>query len=477
MQTQRLENKLFMSNVIMVMGCTSDAGKSFLCSLLCRYFANKEVSVAPFKAQNMSNNAAVTEQGLEIGRAQYFQALAARQVPHTDFNPVLLKPQADVLSQIVVEGVADRTLNSLDWHSRKDRLWPVVQTCLNRVVTQNDVVVVEGAGSPAEVNLRQSDIVNFEVALAVNADVYLVVDIDKGGAYAHLLGTLMCLSERERALVKGFVLNKFRGDESLLKDANDWIYQQTGIAVKAVIPYIRNTLPEEDNFFHRSATEKKAVSVGLMMYPFASNLDEFDSLAYHDQVALVPIKSVTDFDHIDALILPGSKHVHASWRYLDAQGYAEHIIAFAQSKRPVLGICGGLQLLGEHVYDDQGIEGATFRGLGLLPLYTHFQDIKTTRRRTVRWQQADLTCYEIHQGSTVAVAVVDDFIEPNSGFQQGAVYATYLHGLFENNEFVTWFLALLGVKNQQTQHWYDHLDAELDRLETQLRPRIDALLS
>src|SRR5258708_5602959 len=216
-----------MSKPIMIMGCTSDAGKSFLVTVLCRHFANRGVRVAPFKAQNMSNNAAVTPDGLEIGRAQYVQALAARTIPCTHMNPVLLKPSADMYSQVIVLGKYDPEGSAMPWNERRDRLWPVVQASLRRLLESYDQVVIEGAGSPAEVNLRASDIVNMAVALECQADVYLVADIDRGGAFAHLLGTWSCLEPREQALIKGFVLNKFRGERSLLGNAMDWLQART----------------------------------------------------------------------------------------------------------------------------------------------------------------------------------------------------------------------------------------------------------
>jgi adenosylcobyric acid synthase len=239
---------------IMVMGCTSDAGKSFLVAALCRAYANRGLHVAPFKDQNMSNNAAVTPDGAEIGRAQYLQALAARVTPEARHNPVLLKPSADTFSQVIVMGRYDPVMTAEPWMDRGPRLWPVVRDALNSLIAESDLVVIEGAGSPAEVNLRATDIVNMRVALECGADVYLVADIDRGGAFAHLLGTWMCLEPAERALIRGFVLNKFRGDPALLGNAMDWLEEQTGVPTVAIVPMLRHHLPEEDAFHHAAGT-------------------------------------------------------------------------------------------------------------------------------------------------------------------------------------------------------------------------------
>ena len=237
---------------IMLLGCTSDAGKSFLTAALCRLFANRGRRVAPFKAQNMSNNAAVTPDGLEIGRAQYLQAVAARAVPQARMNPVLLKPSADTYSQVILLGRVAPEISQLPWMDRKDRLWPVVCQALHSLLADYDQVVIEGAGSPAEINLRAGDIVNMAVALECQADCYLVADIDRGGAFAHLLGTFTCLAPDERALIKGFVLNKFRGDQALLSNAMDWLRQRTGVPTVAIVPMLPNRLPEEDTLHHRA---------------------------------------------------------------------------------------------------------------------------------------------------------------------------------------------------------------------------------
>src|SRR6266567_5955240 len=251
------------TNPIMSMGCSSDAGKSFIVTALCRHLANRGVRVAPFKAQNMSNNAAVTPDGAEIGRAQYLQALAARITPQTRMNPVLLKPSADTESQVIVMGRVDPAISAMPWLERPPRLWPIVREALYSLMRDYEQVIIEGGGSPAEINLRTSDIVNMRVARECQADVYLVADIDRGGAFAHLLGTWHCLEPEEQALVKGFIVNKFRGDPALLGNALDWLHERTGIPVVALIPMVRHALPEEDTLHHHASPEPQQINVAL----------------------------------------------------------------------------------------------------------------------------------------------------------------------------------------------------------------------
>src|SRR5690349_21652227 len=301
-----------MRGPVMIMGCTSDAGKSFLVTALCRHFANQGVRVAPFKAQNMSNNAAVTPEGLEIGRAQYAQALAARVTPEARFNPILLKPSADIYSQVIVMGRYDPVITALPWLERKPQLWPIVQRALHGLLAEYDQLIIEGAGSPAEVNLRESDLVNMRVALECQADVYLVADIDRGGAFAHLLGTWHCLMPDEQALIKGFVLNKFRGDPALLGNAMDWLQERTGIPTVAIVPMLRHRLPEEDTLHHRAQPVTGQINLALLAYPYASNLDEFDPLLAEPGVTVTPVRDFAGLADFHALLLPGSKNAAAS---------------------------------------------------------------------------------------------------------------------------------------------------------------------
>lgn len=460
---------------IMLMGCTSDAGKSWIAALLCRRLVQRGVDTAPFKAQNMSNNAAATDDGGEIGRAQYLQAQAAKVAATTDMNPVLIKPHCDTQAQVIVQGKRVEDIHAHAWHERKAILWPAVESSLGRLQSKHQQIVIEGAGSPAEVNLRKSDIVNMEVALACEADVYLVVDIDRGGAYAHLLGTMQCMSEQERALVKGFVINKFRGEQALLDDANRWIEQQTGVPIVAVIPYTANQLPEEDSFKHRHSWRAKQLNVALIAYPFASNLEEFDPLFYQSGINIVPVTRYEALGDFDAVILPGAKQVGVARRFLSDSGLDTEIAQFAASDKPLLGICGGMQLLGGAIRDPYQIEGGDVSGLGLLPIETELTPSKTTEKRQVAWQGHTLEGYEIHVGNSVTTSKAEAYIEEGTGWQQGNIAGTYLHGLFENQVFTQAWLSQLGWSGVASD-WQAHLDQELDRLCGLLESQLDAII-
>ena len=445
----------------MIMGCTSDAGKSLLVAALCRAYADRGLHVAPFKAQNMSNNAAVTPDGAEIGRAQYLQALAARVTPEARHNPVLLKPSADTFSQVIVMGHFDPVMTAAPWMDRGPKLWPVVRDALNSLIAENDLVVIEGAGSPAEVNLRATDIVNMRVALECGADVYLVADIDRGGAFAHLLGTWMCLEPTERALIRGFVLNKFRGDPALLGNAMDWLDEQTGVPTVAIVPMLRHHLPEEDAFHHAAVPVAGDVNIGLVLYPYASNFDEFDPLLYEPGVTVVPVREAGPLDGFDALVLPGSKNTAASLRYLRGSGLDKELGRAVSAGMPIIGVCGGMQLLGRRIEDPLGLEGGDLDGLGLLDVTTTLAADKTTRQVEVPWGGWSLLGYEIHHGRTTAGPLAREHLPGGLGWEQGAVRGVYVHGLFENTAYRQAFLDGLGWHGV-AREWRAHLDAQLD---------------
>jgi len=452
---------------IMIMGCTSDAGKSFLCTALCRYFANRGVRVAPFKAQNMSNNAAVTPDGLEIGRAQYVQAMAARIQPEARMQPVLLKPQGDTQSQVIVLGRYHPTITATPWLARKPLLWQVVRESLHSLLRDFELVVVEGAGSPAEVNLRGSDIVNMQVALEAQADVYLVADIDRGGAFAHLLGTFLCLEPEEQARIKGFILNKFRGDPTLLGNGMDWLQARTGVPTLAVIPMIQHTLPEEDNIavVTPSCDRKAQVRIALITYPYTSNFDDFDPLRYETGVTLVPVRERVPLAEYDAIILPGSKNTAASLRYLLSSGLAAEITRAARQGTMIYGVCGGMQMLGHALHDPGGIESGDMAGLGLLDVTTELMPNKVTCQRRVRWPagSGEVSGYEIHHGVTTAGPRAQPHLAEGLGWQQDNVIGVYLHGIFANTAYRRWWLSSLGWRGT-TQDWWARLDAELNRI-------------
>jgi adenosylcobyric acid synthase len=449
---------------IMILGCTSDAGKSFLVTALCRYLANQGVRVAPFKAQNMSNNAAVTPDGLEMGRAQYLQAVAARINPQARFNPILLKPTGDTNSQVIVLGRYAPEITALPWLERKAQLWPIVRATLHSLLAEYEQLVIEGAGSPAEVNLRASDIVNMRVALECRAAVYVVADIDRGGAFAHLLGTWLCLAPEEQALVKGFVLNRFRGDPALLGNAMDWLQARTGIPTTAIVPMVSHHLPEEDTLRHRGQAAAGSINVALLAYPYASNLDEFDPLIAETGVTVTPVRDMESLAGYHALILPGSKNTVASLRHLRTTGLAAEVERAAQRGTPVLGVCGGMQLLGQAILDPHQLEGGDAPGLGLLDLTTRLEKLKVTRQVEVGWAQGGrLRGYEIHHGVTEAGPRATPYLEDGLGFEHDNVWGVAVHGLFENSTFRQHFLERLGWEGQAGE-WSAALDADLDRV-------------
>jgi adenosylcobyric acid synthase len=438
---------------VMVLGTTSGAGKSWLTTALCRWYARQGLKVAPFKAQNMSNNARVVAGG-EIGSAQYFQALAARAEPEVRMNPLLLKPERDTHSQVVLMGQVDAELSRLPWRGRSERVWPVVARALDALRAENDVVVIEGAGSPAEINLHASDIVNMRVALHAQARCLLVTDIDRGGAFAHLYGTWSLLPGNERALIKGFVLNKFRGDAALLAPAPQMLRNLTGIPTVATLPmWWQHGLPEEDGVFDDRARATGAVTttIAVIAYPRISNLDEFQPLKNVPGVRLVWARSPADAAGADWIILPGSKHTSGDLAWLRAQGLDRAVAAHAARGGAVLGVCGGLQMLGEALIDPHGterIEEGNAPGLGLLPLVTVFEPDKTVRRTQAGFgalaagpwaalSGVHMQGYEIHHGQSSqhpAMPAAHAAMPGGLAWQnaQGNVLGLYLHGLFED---------------------------------------------
>jgi len=471
---------------VMVLGTSSGAGKSWLATALCRHYARQGLRVAPFKAQNMSNNARVV-QGGEIGSAQYFQALAARAEPEVRMNPVLLKPEADTHSQYVLMGRVDPALTALPWRERGERAWPTVRAALHGLIAEHDVVVIEGAGSPAEINLMASDIVNLRVAREANARCLLVTDIDRGGAFAHLYGTWALLPEADRARIRGFVLNKFRGDAALLAPAPEQLQALTGVPTVGVIPMQwRHGLPEEDGVFDDRSNASGAVhtTVAVVAWPRISNLDEFQPLKNVPGVRLQWARSPAELAHLgasDVVVLPGSKSTAADLAWLREQGLDRWVAGHAARGGRVLGVCGGLQVLGEALIDTEGIDGNA-PGLGLLPLVTSFARDKTVRRTDARFaaltgpwaalSQVDVSGYEIHHGQTAphpamaAAGALANEVLPGLAWQNtaGNVLGLYLHGLFEDPRVLQ---ALFGAT-------VPTLDTVFDRLADALAAHLDA---
>jgi adenosylcobyric acid synthase len=449
--------------VLMVVGTASSVGKSTLVAALCRIAARRGLRVAPFKAQNMSTNAAVTPDGGEIGRAQHVQALAARTTPDVRMNPVLLKPKADDHSQVIVMGKYDAATTALPWLERRSRLWPIVQTSLHGLIQDFELVVIEGAGSPAEINLRASDIVNMSVALECQADVYLIADIDRGGAFAHLLGTWQFLEPAERELIRGFVLNKFRGDLSLLGNATELLEERTGIPTVAIVPMRRHAVPEEDAFHYRGQPLPGRINIALLVFPYASNLDEFDPIIHAPGVSVTPIGASASLAGYDAIILPGSTNTAASLGHLRAEQLADEIVRAATVGTTILGVCGGLQMLGHEVRDPTGVEGGDIAGLGVLDVTTTMVAEKVTRRRSIAWGDGSIDGYEIHHGRTEPGTLAEPWLPDGLGWRQGNVIGVYTHGLLDNGPYRQWFLEQLGWHGR-AEDWGVTIDAAIDQI-------------
>lgn len=442
---------------LMVQGTTSDAGKSTLVAGLCRVFSDLNINVAPFKPQNMALNSAVTEDGGEIGRAQALQAVAARVPAIVDFNPVLLKPNSDTGAQVILHGKAISNMEAQNYHDYKKVAMNAVLESHQRLSEQYNVLVVEGAGSPAEINLRENDIANMGYAEAVDCPVIIIADIDKGGVFAHLVGTLALLSESEQERVKGFIINRFRGDIGLLQSGLDWLEEKTGKPVLGVLPYLHAlSLDAEDaisvkNITHENTTENQnLIKINVLLVPHISNHTDFDSLRLNPDIDLQYIRVGHDIPACDLIILPGSKNVIADLAFLKDQGWHEQIKQHCRYGGKVFGICGGYQMLGDKITDPLAIESSVsaIEGLQLLPVTTTLTNNKTLTKVSgnccLNNQTHAVSGYEIHCGETQfnTLASVQHFItfsqHPNGLLHDGVIsednqiIGTYLHGIFDD---------------------------------------------
>ena len=448
-----------LAKVIMVQGTSSHAGKSMLAAALCRIFAQDGLQVAPFKAQNMSLNSFATPDGGEIGRSQAVQAAAAMVAPKVEMNPILLKPEGDRRSQVVVLGRPQAVASAREYYGLKTGLWDTVTSSLHKLRTEYDVVVIEGAGSPAEINLKEHDIVNMRVARHVDAPVLLVGDIERGGVFAQLVGTMVLLDPDEQALVKGHVINKFRGDPSLLTSGLELLRQHTGVPVAGVLPYFFDIhIPEEDSLGlppRVGNDEGVAVDIAVVRLPHIANFDDFDPLRYEPGVQVRFVAQASEFGDPDLIIIPGSKTTVLDLDWLREHGLSECILKSRRNGKGVIGICAGYQMLGTTLLDPDGVESPNpeTRGLGLLPSTTTFLKEKATHQTTGRVVEghgllgacrgAEFTGYEIHMGITTVQGVASPFmLESRSGQpadspegeldKDGLTFGTYLHGLFHN---------------------------------------------
>ncbi|MBI5912426.1 MAG: cobyric acid synthase [Betaproteobacteria bacterium] len=461
----------------MVQGTTSDAGKSTLVAGLCRVLARRGARVAPFKPQNMALNSAVSVDGGEIGRAQALQAQAAGVPPHTDMNPVLLKPNSDIGAQIVIHGKARMDMDARAYHEYKPIALTAVLESYRRLRARYECVLVEGAGSPAEVNLRERDIANMGFAEAVDCPVILVADIDRGGVFAHFLGTLECLSASERVRVRGFVINRFRGDIGLLQPGLEWLERKTGKPVFGVLPYLQGLHLDAEDAIKTEQDEKaqgKRLRIIVPVLPRISNHTDFDVLRAHPQVELQFIGPGMRIPRADLIVLPGSKSVQADLVWLEREGWTVEIRRHLRYGGKLVGICGGMQMLGTRLDDAHGLEGAAGSrpGLGLLDFETRLDPQKRVQqvRGRLTGSGARVAGYEIHLGVSTGPARARAAIELDDGRRDGAlsadgqILATYLHGLFDAPEACAALLAWAGLERPLALDYGALREASIDRL-------------
>ncbi|MGD9176230.1 MAG: cobyric acid synthase [Desulfobacterales bacterium] len=484
------------ASCIAVLGTGSEVGKSILTTALCRVFANRGVRVAPFKAQNMSNNSGVTPEGLEMGRAQIVQAEAARIPPHVDMNPVLLKPTAEIGSQVVLQGSVIETGKTKSSHSGTERLFKAACHALDRLRQEYELIVIEGAGSCAEVNLMPRDFVNFRTAAFADAPVLLVADIDRGGVFAQIIGTLECLEQNQRVRIAGFIINRFRGDIELFKDGIHWIEEKTRKPVFGVLPwYSHIQIESEDSVVienpinvHIKNSQNPVVAV--IRLPHISNFTDFDPLLALDRLDLYFLEKVQALTDFKAVILPGSKNTRFDLNWIHTSGWIQALSDYVSSGGHVLGICGGYQMMGKIVHDPSGLEGhpGSSEGLCLLPIDTTLKAPKTTTLTHFSWDGQPGAGYEIHMGQTTRTAgsplfKITERNQTPCQDEDGCVSAdskiigTYIHGLFDNPAILKAWLDHIGLssiivpssggieaRNRQydllAEHFQKHVDLE-----------------
>ncbi len=516
-----------MAYKIMIQGTMSNSGKSFLAAALCRIFRQDGYRTAPFKSQNMALNSYITGDGLEIGRAQAMQAEAAGIEPTVDMNPILLKPTSQMGSQVIVNGEVRGNMKAMEYYRRKPELVPVIRAAFTRLEEQYDVIVLEGAGSPAEINLRENDIVNMGMAEMADAPVLLVGDIDRGGVFASLYGTVELLKPQERARIKGLVINKFRGDVEILKPGLRMIEERLGIPVVGVIPMEEIDIDDEDSLAERlvnaggvrgaEATKtgggstgqaqggaEPALSVAAVRFPHISNFTDFNILERRAGVAFSYVESAARLGEPDLILLPGTKNTMADLRWLRESGLEAKILRLARERRtPVIGICGGYQMLGLWLHDPEGVEGeagCVMRGMGLLPAETTFAGRKTRTRIAGRlladggmfagYGGSELQGYEIHMGITRQATDGECAARPairladgrTDGMERadGLVFGSYLHGLFDNEALTEALLGRLAAAkgvalaaDGATESVRDYKERQYDRLANLVRRSLD----
>ena len=449
-----------MARCIMVQGTMSGVGKSLLCAALCRILKQDGLRVAPFKSQNMALNSYVTQDGLEMGRAQVMQAQAAGVEPDVRMNPILLKPCSDIGSQVIVNGEVLGQMSAVDYFRYKPRLIPEILTAYNSLACDFDVIVIEGAGSPAEINLRENDIVNMGLAKLVDAPVLLAGDIDRGGVFAQLYGTAALLEPGERERIKGLIINKFRGDVEILRPGLTALEEKTGLSVLGVVPWLRVDVDDEDSLAPslKQTTPHKPLDAAVVRLPHISNFTDFAPLEAHPVIGVRYVQRPDELGRPDLLILPGTKSTIGDLLWLRQSGLETVVKRQSANGTPVLGICGGYQMLGRTLSDPEGTEGdgpQTLRGLGLLPVDTVFEarKVRAQVQGTIlapAFAGAIVDGYEIHTGRTTVQGT--PFCQLDNGQLDGCVsgntYGTYLHGLFDSGEATEALIRLLCKRKE-----------------------------
>ena len=439
-----------MAKAIMIQGTMSHAGKSLLAAGLCRIFQQDGYRVAPFKSQNMALNSYITEEGLEMGRAQVMQAECCKIPPSVKMNPILLKPTNDVGSQVIVNGEVLGTMSARDYFSYKKRLIPEIMKAYDALAAENDIIVIEGAGSPAEINLKQDDIVNMGMAKLAKAPVLLVGDIDRGGVFAQLIGTVMLLEEDEKEMVKGLIINKFRGDKTILDPGIEMLEERAGISVVGVAPYMRLQVEAEDSLTERFSKDQEIglIDLAVIRLPRISNFTDFNPFEAIPGVTVRYVETVHELKHPDVIFLPGTKNTIEDLRWLRQSGLEAAILKHAAEGKVVFGICGGYQMLGERISDPSGVEsGGEIRGLGLLPMETVFEQEKTRTRISGTFLETGgilralsgqpFEGYEIHMGTSAWKEGAAPLIQVDgkaAGTCHGNIYGSYVHGIFDRSE-------------------------------------------
>ncbi|MFR8563719.1 MAG: cobyric acid synthase [Blautia sp.] len=457
-----------MAKAIMVQGTMSNAGKSLLAAGLCRIFKQDGYKVAPFKSQNMALNSFITEEGLEMGRAQVMQAEAAGIAPSVLMNPILLKPTNDVGSQVIVNGEVLGTMSARDYFRYKKKLVPDIMKAYETLAAENDIIVIEGAGSPAEINLKEEDIVNMGMAKMAKAPVLLVGDIDRGGVFAQLIGTVQLLEEEERDMVKGLIINKFRGDKTILEPGVKMLEEKSGISVVGVAPYMQIQVEDEDSLTERFDKNQEIgqIDIAVIRTPRISNFTDFNPFESIPGVSLRYVKTPGELGNPDLILLPGTKNTMGDLKWLRESGMEARILKEASRGTLIFGICGGYQMLGETLSDPYGVEeGGSMKGMGLLPIETVFTKEKTRTRvqgtiGTITGPYAGLSGaetegYEIHMGETVlkegakSVLSITDTVtgqQKADGAYRDNVFGTYVHGVFDKEECAEALVRLIGEK-------------------------------